>query len=685
MANPSSGYSDDAQDFLSTYDRKIKSDPRLEEHLDMIGDFGRDYERSNALLNTFYAEAYKDLSYSTGNQWTLEELSYLQDQRRSSFTYNKIRKFINWYSGYQISNRLATTIEPVEGSSAETATLFTDVTQSIMTSQNGYEAISEAFKACLTTGISFISPYMDYRDDPISGDVRFHVDQWAAVQFDPFFTKMSLEDCSFLARRKFLSRTAVASLFPDETDLIMSLPFGNRDDKFTYMPYARSWGLQRLMNYTEYWRLKWVQKDVLVDMETGETREWTGDRQRLKMMRDVFPQLDVIRKPTKQVERAVIVEGQLIDYQTDLDGLNDYPMTPCLCYYESSYDLWEWKLQSLVRVLRDPQTEINKRRSKAVDLMDKSLGASWIAKKGAVTNPSSLYQTGQGQVVFLKDTANMGDVQRIDNQGVPQSLFALEQEFENDMMDSLGISKEAFGMAENDKIETAGILAKMRQAAGLVSQQGLFGNLRMTQKILGEKTLKLVQANYTPEKVKLMTNKEPTDEFYSKQFLKYNVVVEEGVLTDTQRQSQFVGLAALRQMGVEIPGGDAVLIENSNLHNKKELSDIMKQQSEAAQQQQQQQQKMEMEQQQTAINTLTAKAESDRALAAERLAKIELDKSLNLERQARAEDEEASKALNLIKAIKELESMDLTNLSQKLAMVKSLSDPQPQATDEELT
>jgi len=111
----------------------------------------------------------------------------------------------------------------------------------------------------------------------------------------------------------------------------------------------------------------------------------------------------------------------------------------------------------------------------------------------------------------------------------------------------------------------------------------------------------------------------------------------------------------------------------------------MKQQSEAAQQQQQQQQKMEMEQQQTAINTLTAKAESDRALAAERLAKIELDKSLNLERQARAEDEEASKALNLIKAIKELESMDLTNLSQKLAMVKSLSDPQPQATDEELT
>jgi hypothetical protein len=307
---------------------------------------------------------------------------------------------------------------------------------------------------------------MDYRDDPVSGDVRFHVNAWNQVMFDPFWTKRTLEDCSFISRRKFLSRPEIKSLFPKKSDLIESLPYGQRDDKFTWLPFSRQWGMQRLMNYTEYWRAGWQYQDVLVDMRTGETKEWKGDRQRLKILRDIEPYWDVIKKPVKNVELGIIVEGELLYYGVDPSGLNRYPFVPFTCVNESSYDLWEWKLQGLVRILRDPQTEINKRRSKMIDLLDKSLGASWIAKQNAVTNPSSLYQTGQGQVIFVKDTANIQtDLQRLDNQGIHPSMFQIEQELEKDMAETLGVSPEMFGMAENEKIETAGILAKMRQSA----------------------------------------------------------------------------------------------------------------------------------------------------------------------------------------------------------------------------
>ena len=87
--------------------------------------------------------------------------------------------------------------------------ILTDTMQHVMTSAGGYEIISDAFKGELTSGMAFVSPYVDYRDDPVSGDIKFHLDEWNAVILDPFFTKRDLSDCGFVARRKFLSRTEV--------------------------------------------------------------------------------------------------------------------------------------------------------------------------------------------------------------------------------------------------------------------------------------------------------------------------------------------------------------------------------------------------------------------------------------------------------------------------------------------
>jgi hypothetical protein len=676
MTSPMSDYShsQDSKDFLSDYKKRINSDPRLEFHQDIIKDFGESYERAYQLWNTYYAEAYKDLSFYLGNQWSLEELAYLNNQRRSSFTYNKVRRVINLVQGYQRKNRLATIVSPVEDASEATAEIFTDVIQYIMTATDGYEAISDAFKGALTTGLSFLSPYLDYRNDPVSGDIKFHRDDWNAVIMDPFWTKKDLSDCSFVARRKFLSRTEIKSLLPDKSDVIDALPWGSRDDKFTYLPYARQWGMQKLLNYNEYWRTRWEEKEVLVDMVTGETKEWDGDKRRLKLFRQIYPHIEVIRKPVRTVELGIIVEGELLYYGKDPFGLNDYPFVPFVAVWEPSYDLWTWKCQSLVRVIRDPQTELNKRRSKMVDIIDNQLNSGWIAKTNSVSNPTSLYKSGQGQVIFLKPEAQMTDIQRIDSPGINPTQFQLEAEFDKDMMENAGVNNELFGMADNDKVETAGILSKMRQAAGLVNLQDIFDNLRDSQKLLGRKVLKLIQLNYTPEKIKLITKKEVTPEFYSKTFSKYDIQIDEGLLTDTQKQSEFIQLNALKAMGVQI--SDEELIDASNLHNKKKIKDRIAAQSQAAQQQEQMQIQLAMQNQQVLTEAAQSKAESDRALAAERTAKIQLDQALNAERISRAEEDRTAGVLNLVKAVKELEGIDLEQLTQKLQLLMQLEGHQ---------
>jgi len=664
-------YSADASDFLSDYRKAIRNDPRLAQYQYIVEEFNQSYERDYMLLNTFYAEAYKDLSYYLGNQWSLEELAYLNNQRRSSFTYNKIRRIIALLSGLQRKNRLASIVRPVEGSSEETAEILNDTLQHVMKSSKGYEYISQAFKGALTTGITFLSPWIDYRDDPINGDIKIHMDEWNAVCWDPFMTKKSLEDCSHISRRKFLSIPEVISLIPEKEDVIKRLPYGNRDDKFTYLPYARQWGQQKLQNYTEYWRAKWENKDVLVDMETGETRQWKGDKNRLRLYRELFPQVEVIKKPVRSVELGIIVEGELLSYTKDPGGLNDYPFVPFTAIWEPSYDLYSWNMQSIVRLVRDPQTELNKRRSAMIQSIDSQLNSGWIAKTNSVSNPTSLYKSGYGgQVIFLKPEAQMTDIQRIEPTGIHPSLFQLEQEFEKDMMETVAVNPEQFGMAENDKVETAGILAKSRLSAGLVSQQDLLDSLSESQEILSEKCLKLIQLNYSPEKIQLITKKRPTDEIFSKTFSKYNIVVEEGVLTDTQQQNEFLQRTALRTMGINIT--DAEIIESSNLHDKKKIQERMQKEAQAAQQSQQMQEQLLMQNQATVTRAVDSKSNAEDSLANERTAKIQLDKALNAERIARAQEDRTAGVLNIIKAMKELEGIDVETMDKRVETILAL-------------
>jgi hypothetical protein len=281
----------------------------------------------------------------------------------------------------------------------------------------------------------------------------------------------------------------------------------------------------------------------------------------------------------------------------------------------------------------------------------------------------------------MKPEAQMTDISKIPSASIDPSQFQLEAEFEKDLFEILGLSPENVGMSENDKIETAGVLSKMRQLAGWIPMQDIFDGAHESQKIVSQKVLKLIQLNYTPEKIRKMTKKEPTPEFFSQDFAKYNITIEEGILTDSQKQSQFITLSALKTMGVLPPEGDSLIIKNSNLHDKKELQDLMDQKAQAESQAMQQQQQMAMQQQAVTIEAIQSKSQSDRSLGHEREAKIQLDQALNAERISRSEEEKTSGVLNLIKAVKELQGMDLEHLAMQLQMVRELEGEQNAKTE----
>jgi len=74
--------------------------------------------------------------------------------------------------------------------------------------------------------------------------------------------------------------------------------------------------------------------------------------------------------------------------------------------------------------------------------------------------------------------------------------------------------------------------------------------------------------------------------------------------------------------------------------------------------------------------TKLAYAQSQKGLAAERVAKIQTDVAVAEDKLKRAHTEDTQALLNFIKAIKELEGMDLDHLSKKLDLLRNL---QPEA------
>lgn len=631
---------------------------------DIVSDFTQDYNRAYMILNPLFAEQYRDVGFYLGNQWSLDQQKYLSDERRNAFTFNKSRKTINMVSGYLSANQMQSIVVARENSSPETAEQLTQLLQTQM-QPHGYKATNKAKHNSLVSGISWVSPWVDYRKDYVNGRIDYHLDNWNDCIWDPFSTKLDLSDSTFFSRRKYLSKDTIKSLVPGCERQIDAMSYGNKDEKFNYEPYARQWGLQALLAYNEYWKQRYKKGWILVDKVTGDQKPWKGDRKRLELMQRMFPNLAVIEGYYQTVEYNVIVENQLLYSGEDPWGLGEYPAVPYYCIFDSSYDLAQWKWQGLQRLLRDSQEEYNMRKSKLLDIVDSQIGVGWKAKSGAVSNPKSLFQTGQGKVVFFNPGFELSDAERIEPPSIPESLFALQESFDADIKDFVDLG--ALGSDQTDRMSAT--LFKMKQSMAIMQLGPIIENFNEADYLVHKKVLKMCQ-KFTPEKVERLIKQQPTPEFYSGSFLEYDIDFAEMPMTDYQKQAAFMQAWTMKMGGVDVP--DEMLWEMSPYPVSKSGMALIKQRAEASQAAQQQEQEDKAK-----INELLeAKAFGDIALGQERISRVKYDAALSEERLAAAQEERSRGVLNEIRALKEMDEIDMRNAQALLNIVRGVEEEQ---------
>jgi len=646
----------------------------------IIQQFDTAYNEAYRAWDSFFPEAERDMKFYLGAQWDESEKRALHDEGRNTFVFNRIRPVINMITGYQRQHRLSSIVTPIEDSDQATADQLSQLLLYVMQSSDGYRMVSDCFGGAVKTGWNLASVWMDYRDDPVNGDIRFAREPWNGFILDPYFTRLDLSDCSYVLRRKYLSVQQVASLLPGQEEEVYEMhKIGwERDDKFTWLPYQRQPSGMDLMAYNEYYEQKWTTQNILIDQETGQYIDWEGDREQFKRLKEINDAFELSTRQRKYIEMHIIVNDQVMRTVENPYGLDEYPFVPFVSIFEPESDQWSLKCQSLIRCMIDPQREANRRRSQMIDLLDSQINSGWIATEGSVVNPRSLFQASQGKVVWREKDALPGAIEKIQPAQIPPSMFQLQQQFDADIKEIAGINDAAFGMPESGN--ESGIMMLLRQGAAITNLQDVFDNLRFSQKALSMKILKLIQT-WTPEKVKRIINDEPTPEFYEKKFTKYDCVVQEGVLTDTQRQIYFRQLVDLTQLGAPIPP-DA-LLKAAPLQGKAELMEQVQEAQQAQAQQAQQQQQVQNE----LINAQMQLAQSSSlekvAGAKERFTRSVANMGLEDERASSAVKDRSQAVYDQIRAMKELDAMELQNVKEALLITEMMRE-QNQVEEEQI-
>ena len=639
--------------------------------LDRMNQF---YADSITINQSFWLEADTDTRFESGDQTLWNELyGSLPLTQRKQFNFNRIRRVVNMISGHQRRNRKSTIVTPVESGDEMTADQFTKIMYWLNQQEGVLNTVSESFHGALVTGMNLLQVWVDYRTDPISGNIKVDNCSYNSFLMDPYFRKPDLSDCNAIWKRSFLTKRECVSLLPGREDEIALLK-GNdtRDGKFEFMPESHNCGPKNLLSYDEFYYRDYRKQKMLVDTQTGEAMEWKAEKDdALDEFLRTYPQITVIEQEIPTVNVAIVLQNVVMYDGPNPIGIDRYPFVPVMGYFNPSIPHFDKRIQGVVRGLRDAQYLYNRRKVIELDILESQINTGWKAKEGAVINFKDMYLTGQGRVLTLKDDAQMTDVEQILPPQLPPSMIQLSEILAKEVQEISGVNEELLGSAMDDK---AGVLSMLRQGAGLTTLQGLFDQLDNSQKLLGKIILSIVQTNFTPGKVKRIIEDEPSPQFYHKAFGKYDAAIEEGLNTTTQKQMQFAQLLHLREAGVPIP--DDVLVEAATLQNKKELVQSIEQAKQQAQQAQQMQMQAALQEQKARTNLADARAVADEGLGLERLSRINENEALAVERRAEASKDRTAGLLNLVKAMQEIEGIDINQLEQMIRLSTQVQQKQ---------
>ena len=630
------------------------------------------YQSSYPANAAYWQQGAIDKRFKVGDQslWSMVygDNNYYQARR---FFFNLIRRHLNMICGFQRKNRKSTVTVP----NTDADPLSDDYNAVLKWSENrdGFqEYLSQVFEGSCDTGMSLLHLYPDYTLDPISGDLFTDSVSYNNFLIDPYFRKQDLTDCSFVWRRRWVNQEAAKALLPGHAKEIEKMrPSGLKDGRFPLQAELLNMATNQLFSYDEFHYRTSREAIIVLDPKSGEAVEWEEDEEDDDDMMERTlaqqPWLVVKKVQVPTVKLCICLGGRPLYHGENILKIDDYPFVPSLCYHEPDIQSYAWRVQGIVRNLRDAQYLYNMRKVIEMDILQSQVNSGWIYPIDAVVDPKAFRQSGQGFLVPLKAGRLPNEIQRIEPAALPQSLLELSRGLSEDITRISGVNEELLGAATDDK---SGILSMLRQGAGLTTLQTIFDKLDYTQRLYGKIRLQAIRKNFSKGKITSILGHEPDQRFFTTHSLKYSITVEEGNYSASQRQTELQQLLHFKELGMPI--ADKSILQAAFITNKKQVIADMQEQAEQQSQQQQAQAQQQEKSDNAKIMALYAKSRSDLAREKDLIASSQEKIAKISDLQADSERKNTESDLNLVKMMIELEDMDFNNFKNSFEMAQAI-------------
>jgi hypothetical protein len=636
------------------------------------------WSQTQSLAQQFWYEADLDTKFTVGMQDYQNYFYGTNYQNRKQLVYNKILRLINMVGGYQRDHRLQSVIQAADNDPdmGETADMRSTVLNWVMDQDRTYHKISDCFEGSNVCGQNLLSIWMDFREDPENGKICTSRLPFSSYIMDPYWTKKDLSDCGRIWTRKYLTKQHLEAIFPGVSNEVPSLQTGyaSMDGKFQYL--AQNWYQYNVQMYAydEYFVQDYKVKRKLLDTKSGEVAPWNGTKEQFQLLMRINPNVKLIKARVPTIKHYVLVNNNLMYEEQSPWGLDRMPFGVSVAYMFPEVQNYAYRFFGLVRNIRDPQIETNRRRNRLLDMLDAQVQSGMAVKENALVNPEDGFMQGPGRVMFFKNSANLAtDMKEFMPPPVGQGWLELIQSIEKEIMDIVG-PEELFAQNMGNK-EMSAILLKQKMAAGLVGLKSIFDNLEEFQLSVAQIQDDLVVNNFSEGKVAHILGRKPSEHFFDKEFQKFNCKIVEGEMTETQRSRKLLEAIQLKQLIPDAISDDYIL-SLSSLQDKKQLMEISKQRSQQAAQMQQAQAQQAMQQQEMLSRSLEAKAQSDFAGAEEKKARAVSDFGLARHHMALAAQDVANSQLTTAKAMKEFDEIDENRLMKLADFIISVQERQ---------
>ena len=456
-------------------------------------------------------DSWEDWEFRDGKQWSQAAYAAMEKKGIKPITINRTFPIINLVHGHFLNNQHDVVALGRTKADNELGQVMSEGIQLVVDQNGGQQKVGNAFHDQIIAGFGCMS--VDLHHDPRREIVQLNKYPWYSIWWDPYASPWFDKDhCRYVFHAAWKDLETFCAMFPEK----------NKDihEKFQYLasdafiPDVYDQGTE-IEDYKRYMSSgHWVNKDRKrirpIEMwYTHIEKAWfalmpDGRAIDLDSLGDVHNQYaaiqaarEVVSANVKKMRVATFLDTLLIQDTSSPYIHDEYPYVPFVGYL----DRYDYPF-GIPRQIKEQDMEVNKRRSMALSLIS---NRRVIIEEKAAKDINKVYDESNRQDGFIVLKAGKKGAFEIQEMGsLAAAQVDLMNQSEKEIQEIAGANDEMLGYETHGQ---SGVAIEKKQQQSATITASLLTNARISQRMMGERIMALIQNRWTEEKILRVTDR----------------------------------------------------------------------------------------------------------------------------------------------------------------------------------